>query len=72
MYRYQLRNHENEAVVKIPCPTPNCPRMMDPRSRTCADCNRAVQKRTFVIPKRRGIVAPYYEQQKRMKKFRSM
>jgi len=58
--------------VKVPCPTPDCPRTMDPRSKVCHDCAVAVQKRTFTIPKRRGAVVPYYYEWKRMKRFRSM
>ena len=57
--------------VKVPCPTPDCPRTMDPRSKMCAACNRAVQKATFTTPKRRQpVIMPYRHYHKQGKKFR--
>ena len=57
----------------IHCPTETCKRMMDPRSRVCHSCAVAVQKRTFTIPKRRQpVIMPYFEERRRMKRYRSM
>ena len=56
---------------RLPCPT--CPGTMDARSKVCRNCAVAVQKATFTIPKRRPrLVVPYFEERRRMKRFRSM
>ena len=46
---------------------PNRPRI------ACHSCAVAVQKATFTIPKRgQPVIMPYFEERKRMKRFRSM
>jgi len=56
---------------RIPCPS--CPGTMNARSKVCHKCAIATQKATFTIPPRREkAVMPYYEERRRMKRFRSM
>jgi len=56
---------------RIPCPS--CPGTMDARSKVCHKCAVAVQKATFTIPPRRQpVIRPYFEERRRMKRFRSM
>jgi ferredoxin len=46
---------------------------MDARSKVCHSCAVAVQKSTFTIPpKRETVIRPYFEERRRMKRFRSM